>query len=45
MEHLAELKKAAIGFVGEYIDFLEHFSEERVVNPIPKAQLEKVWQM
>ena len=45
MEQLEDLKKVAIGFVGEHIDFLEHFSDEQAVNPIPKAQLEKVRQM
>ena len=44
MEHIAELKKTAVGFVGEYMDFLEHFSDERVVNPISEVQLEKVRQ-
>ncbi len=45
MEYLEELKEAAVGFVEEYIDFLGHFPQERVVNPIPEDQLEKVRQM
>lgn len=45
MENLEKLKETAVGFVAEYMDFLEHFSDERVVNPIPGEQLEKVQQM
>lgn len=45
MENLEKLKETAVGFVAEYMDFLEHFSDERVVNPISGEQLEKVQQM